>query len=125
MPFLRQACFKVKREDDVQKMMDAYSSLSKTNERVSKRHEARTCSYRTPDRSFYWEQNGKPYLLAVEPHATIADSRNQGYNFVATTQYASMDDIEYYDTDCEAHKQLKSTVRDLVEGPPLTLIMKT
>jgi len=69
-------------------------------------------------------QTGKRYLLTVDPRATIKDSRNQGYNFVATTEYASMDDLNYYDTDCEAHKKLKSTVKSLVEGPPLNLMLE-
>ena len=69
-------------------------------------------------------QDGKPYIQKVAPHKTIATDSpmSQGYNFVVTTQFASLDDLRYYDTDCGAHKKLKATVIHFVDGPPLGLM---
>jgi len=35
------------------------------------------------------------------------------------TKYASMEDVKYYDEECEAHKQLKAFATGKLEGPPL------
>ncbi len=35
------------------------------------------------------------------------------------TKYASMEDVKYYDEECEAHKQLKAFAKGKLEGPPL------
>ncbi|KAI9714331.1 MAG: hypothetical protein M1820_000292 [Bogoriella megaspora] len=70
------------------------------------------------------QKDGKPYILAVTAGRAVDDPRNQGYNFVAQTKFASLEDMRrYYDEDCEAHKALKATTKGKVELPPLTVYM--
>jgi len=37
------------------------------------------------------------------------------------TKFASMEDVKYYDEECEAHKQLKAFGQGKLDGPPLAL----
>lgn len=53
-------------------------------------------------------QDGKPYIVAAAVGASIPDPRNKGYNLSVKTTFASMDDMKYYDSECEAHKALKA-----------------
>ncbi|KAK0269942.1 hypothetical protein LTR35_014408 [Friedmanniomyces endolithicus] len=96
MPIQRITCFKIKNETDIQGILDQYEHLSKTN-----------------------QKDGKPYILETSAHKAIDDPRNSGYNLVAVTKYASMEDVKYYDEECEAHKQLKAFATGKLEGPPL------
>lgn len=46
---------------------------------------------------------------------------------VGMTKFKSMEDVKYYDEECEAHKKLKAYGRDLVEQPwqpPLTVFFE-
>ena len=52
------------------------------------------------------------------------DSRSQGYTIVSKTEFASLDDMRYYDTDCEAHAALKSHIKDVTCEGILTVYMK-
>lgn len=62
--------------------------------------------------------------MEVSPRQTINDPRNQGFNFVASTTFASMADFKYYDEECEAHKKLKAFAKAKVDGPPLVLFVE-
>lgn len=57
-------------------------------------------------------QDGKPYIVAAAVGQSFDDPRNKGYNISVKTTFASMEDMKYYDTECEAHKALKA-----VAGP--------
>lgn len=41
---------------------------------------------------------------------SIPDSRNKGFNLSVKTTFASLEDMQYYDQECEAHKALKAVV---------------
>ena len=46
-----------------------------------------------------------------------ADPRSQGYTLVSKTEFASLDDMKYYDEECKAHSDLKAFIKELtVEG---------
>lgn len=45
--------------------------------------------------------------------AADEDARSQGYTFVSKTEFASMDDMKYYDSGCKAHDDLKTFVKTL------------
>ncbi|KAK1076009.1 hypothetical protein LTR33_009329, partial [Friedmanniomyces endolithicus] len=81
MPIQRITCFKITHETDIQGLLDQYADLSKTN-----------------------KKDGKPYILETSASKAVDDPRNSGYNLVAMTKYASMEDVKYYDEECEAHK---------------------
>ena len=52
------------------------------------------------------------------------DPRGQGYTLAAKTVFTSLDDIKYYDEECEAHAALKAAVGPTVKGgPPLIIFM--
>ena len=38
--------------------------------------------------------------------------------------FASLEDMKYYDEDCEAHAQLKAAAKGKVDPPPLTMFME-
>jgi len=61
-------------------------------------------------------KDGKPYILAVDAGKAFPDQRSQGYTIVAKTTFASKEDMDYYDTECQAHKNLKATMSKLQEG---------
>ncbi|KAF2744046.1 hypothetical protein M011DRAFT_203571 [Sporormia fimetaria CBS 119925] len=68
-------------------------------------------------------KEGKPYIL--ESHATAAheDPRSQGFNFVAHLLFASKEDMDFYDNECQAHVDIKKKLTGKIGGPPLMLYM--
>ena len=62
-------------------------------------------------------QDGAPYILSLEAGPTEDDERNQGFTFVAKTVFKNKEDFEYYDKECEAHKEFKAKAKSLdVQG---------
>jgi hypothetical protein len=61
-------------------------------------------------------QDGKPYIVSVKAGPTIEDQRNQGYTLAAVSTFASLEDMKYYDTGCEAHDALKVEARQMHQG---------
>ncbi|TKA34094.1 hypothetical protein B0A50_00074 [Salinomyces thailandicus] len=98
MPIQRSTCFKIKSDEDIPHMLEAYKTVEQDNER-----------------------DGKRYILSAKARQIISDPRNGGYNFIALTTFASMDDVKFYDEQCEAHKKLKDFAKEKVGGPPLVL----
>lgn len=68
-------------------------------------------------------QDGKPYILRCVAGRTKDDERNQGYSLCAETTFASLEDMKYYDEQCEAHAALKTVAKDKVAPPPLMMYM--
>ena len=66
-------------------------------------------------------QDGKPYILSCEATKTMDDPRSQGYTLVARSRFNNLEDMKFYDEECEAHKQLKELAKGKIEPPPLTL----
>ena len=54
----------------------------------------------------------------------MADARNQGYSLAAQTTFSSLEDMKYYDEQCEAHAALKAVAKDKVEPPPLMVFFE-
>ena len=45
------------------------------------------------------------------------DQRSQGFTFIAKSEFASLEDMKYYDEECAAHQALKKGAMSLgVEG---------
>ncbi|CAI7665880.1 unnamed protein product [Penicillium discolor] len=84
-PIERITLFKIPNEADRARVLEQYKVLAKTA-----------------------TKDGKPYIIAAAVGASIPDPRNKGYNLSVKTTFASMDDMKYYDTECEAHKALKA-----------------
>ncbi|RMY81183.1 hypothetical protein D0864_08382 [Hortaea werneckii] len=51
--------------------------------------------------------------------------RRMANHISASTKFANMEDVKYYDEQCEAHQKLKSFAKDKVAGPPLVLHIET
>jgi hypothetical protein len=67
-------------------------------------------------------QDGKPYILYLSAGATADDPRAQGYTVAAKTEFASLEDMRFYDEGCPAHSRLKAAAKDLGHtAPPLTV----
>lgn len=53
----------------------------------------------------------------------LDDSRSQGWTVVSKTEFASLDDLRYYDEQCEAHAALKAAAKDYgIEGGPAGVV---
>ncbi|KAJ5102600.1 hypothetical protein N7532_003129 [Penicillium argentinense] len=96
-PIERITLFNVPKEEDRKRLLEQYKVLAKTATR-----------------------DGKPYILAAAVGESFDDPRNKGFNISVKTTFASLDDMKYYDTECEAHKALKA-----VAGPVKTDVLTT
>ncbi|PHH89370.1 hypothetical protein CDD83_6192 [Cordyceps sp. RAO-2017] len=54
------------------------------------------------------KRDGRPYILSLVVGAAEADARAQGFTLVSKSEFASMDDMRYYDEQCPAHAALKA-----------------
>ncbi|CAG7954105.1 unnamed protein product [Penicillium salamii] len=96
-PIERITLFKIPNEADRDRVLEQYKVLAKTA-----------------------TKDGKPYIVAAAVGISIPDPRNKGYNISVKTTFASLDDMKYYDTDCEAHKALKA-----IAGPAKEDVLTT
>jgi len=72
-------------------------------------------NYKTLSRSAV--KDGKPYILSLQAGPVFDDARSAGFTFVAKSEFKTVEDMKYYDNDCEAHKALKLNAKTLgVEG---------
>ncbi|CRG89249.1 hypothetical protein PISL3812_06285 [Talaromyces islandicus] len=62
------------------------------------------------------KKDGKPYIISVNAGPTIEDQRNQGYTLAAVSTFESLEDMQYYDTGCEAHDALKVEAKKMHQG---------
>ncbi|KAG6041323.1 hypothetical protein E4U41_004975 [Claviceps citrina] len=72
-------------------------------------------AYKTVDQTN--RKDGKPYILSLAVGLAEEDPRSQGYTVACKMEFASMDDMKYYDDICQAHQALKATAKAVgVEG---------
>ncbi|EWC44397.1 hypothetical protein DRE_01223 [Drechslerella stenobrocha 248] len=55
-------------------------------------------------------KDGKPYILSLSATKTKDDPRRKGFTLCAISVFASLDDMNYYDSECAAHQALKVVV---------------
>ncbi|KAJ5662747.1 stress responsive A/B barrel domain protein [Penicillium macrosclerotiorum] len=91
-PIERITLFKIPNEADQQRLLEQYKVLTKTA-----------------------TKDGKPYIVAAAVGLSYPDPRNKGYTVSVKTTFASMEDMKYYDTECEAHKALKAVAGPIKE----------
>ncbi|KAK6535811.1 hypothetical protein TWF281_000061 [Arthrobotrys megalospora] len=93
-PIKRVTMFKVPNESDQDTVLEQYKGLKRNA-----------------------LQDGKPYILSVSAGKTIAkdDPRSKGFNLFAITIFASLEDMNFYDTECSAHKALKAVAAGKIE----------
>ncbi|KAF2465431.1 uncharacterized protein BDR25DRAFT_306588 [Lindgomyces ingoldianus] len=68
-------------------------------------------------------KDGNPYISVAQATPTLDEPRNQGFTLVARTVFDSKEDMEYYDTACAAHGEIKALLKGKVAAPPCTLLM--
>ncbi|RHZ53983.1 hypothetical protein CDV55_100840 [Aspergillus turcosus] len=66
------------------------------------------------------KRNSEPYILAVQAGRTLPDARTKGYTLAVKTTFRNLDDMNFYDHECEAHKHLKSVAAPRREGDVFT-----
>lgn len=56
--------------------------------------------------------------MSANANAVIPDpaGRNQGFTVAANTVFSSLDDMKYYDEDCDAHKTIKAYLKPRIQG---------
>ncbi|OAK96505.1 hypothetical protein IQ06DRAFT_297206 [Phaeosphaeriaceae sp. SRC1lsM3a] len=69
------------------------------------------------------KKDGKQYIQTAAANPTYDDARSQGYTLVARTVFASKEDMDFYDNECEAHGAIKALLKPNVGGPPLVVYM--
>jgi hypothetical protein len=105
-PVERITLFNIPSEADQNRVLEQYKVLAQTARKV------RMPLNPFSRRARLTNQDGKPYILNAAVGRSVDDPRNKGFNISVKTTFASMDDMQYYDTECEAHKALKA-----VAGP--------
>lgn len=66
-------------------------------------------------------QDGKPYILSLKANKLYDDPRSNGYRFAAESTFETVEDMKYYDNECEAHTLLKKEIGPLSQGKPMTI----
>ncbi|KAK4168699.1 hypothetical protein QBC43DRAFT_309492 [Cladorrhinum sp. PSN259] len=93
----RTTMFKIPDESNQEKMVEAYRKLAKNQ-----------------------KKDGKPYILYACAGKADNDQRSKGYTVIAHMKFASLDDMNYYDNECQAHAALKKEGANLgVSEPPM------
>ncbi|OLN85745.1 hypothetical protein CCHL11_07770 [Colletotrichum chlorophyti] len=108
----RVTMFKIADEGQKQRLIEQYKVLGSSHKKVRFSFlsplifvNGNSISNPTP-----W--NGKPYILSMVVGPAMDDPRSQGYTLVAKTEFASLEDMRYYDDECEAHNALKVFVKE-------------
>lgn len=52
-------------------------------------------------------QDGKLYIQSLTAGIAESDQRAQGFTVVCRTEFASMDDMKFYDEECKASRELR------------------
>ncbi|KAF2136716.1 uncharacterized protein K452DRAFT_237027 [Aplosporella prunicola CBS 121167] len=94
-PINRVTLFKIPNKGDIPAILDKYTTLAVDA-----------------------KKDNKPYILSAKASQVIDDpaGRNQGYTVAAQTCFASLDDMKFYDEECEAHKAIKVFLKPKAEG---------
>lgn len=66
------------------------------------------------------DANGKSYILSLDAGIVEDPARAQGHTVIGTTEFNSLEDMRFYDEECQDHTALKARARELgLEEPPL------
>ncbi|KAF4457980.1 stress responsive A B barrel domain [Fusarium albosuccineum] len=70
------------------------------------------------------QRDGKPYILSMVAGPAEEGPRTEGYTFVNKTEFASMDDMRYYESDCPAHGEVKKVLGEITIDGMMTVFFK-
>ena len=60
--------------------------------------------------------SGKPYILSVSAGEAFPDQRAQGFTVAVVSVFSSVEDMVYYDNECQAHAALKAFAKTVHQG---------
>ncbi|KAK4947314.1 hypothetical protein LTR10_013682 [Elasticomyces elasticus] len=89
-PYIKRVTmFKVPKEEDIDAVIAKYGEMRSTA-----------------------QKNGAPYIFSNEASRVLnsSEERAQGFTVIAITTFDSMEDVEYYDKECAAHKKLREFI---------------
>lgn len=114
----RMTLFKIPRIEDQDKLLEMYRAMPQKALKVRSQMADPLPSFipLTDSTLLFSKQDGSPYIVSVKAGKTFADQRAQGYTIAVMTTFASKEAFEYYDTDCEAHKELKAFAASVHQG---------
>ncbi|KUI73450.1 hypothetical protein VM1G_09093 [Cytospora mali] len=70
-------------------------------------------------------KDGKPYIAYLCAGIAHDDARSKGYTVVAQSKFHSLEDMQFHDEGCPAHKEFKATAKDLGPlEPPLLVYLE-
>lgn len=120
-PVRRITLFKIPSESDVTDVLTAYDVLMATHLKVS----LLPPFFPLPHPTHVFLQDSKPYILtcAASRVYNASESRSEGYTVAVQSTFASREDVEFYDRECPAHKELKKTTTRVNRGL-CTLLME-
>jgi hypothetical protein len=114
----RTTLFKIPDTNNIQPILDKYSTLAQDAKKVhTHTHTLHVIIFFFSN--LWSKKNGKPYILRCVAGPVVNDPRSQGYTLAAQTTFGSLEDMKYYDEECEAHAALKAVAKGKVEAPPL------
>lgn len=58
-------------------------------------------------------QDGKPSILSLVAGTALPDERSQGITVVVKAEFASLDDMNYFDNDCPVNTAFKDWAKTL------------
>lgn len=121
MSYVRRiTLFKIPSESDIEAVLKAYDVLKQTNKKVM-------IPIPSLSRLLYEHyQDGKRYILSCDANRVYnhSEERSQGYTVAVQSTFASKEDVDYYDKECEAHKELKKVSTPAHKGL-CTLLMES
>ncbi|KAI8632996.1 stress responsive A/B barrel domain-containing protein [Xylariaceae sp. FL1651] len=93
----RITMFKLPSPEGQEKLIEAYNELIKQSKK----------------------EDGKPYILSMTTGKVMEDPRSQSWTVVNKAEFASMDDMRYYDEQCKAQAELKAKAKTFgISGGP-------
>ncbi|WZH40752.1 Stress-response A/B barrel domain-containing protein [Fusarium acuminatum] len=70
------------------------------------------------------QRNGTPYILSMVAGPVEDGPRTEGYTFVNKTEFANMEDMKYYETECPAHGEVKKVLGEITIDGMMTVFFK-
>ncbi|KAI0197922.1 hypothetical protein F4808DRAFT_437554 [Astrocystis sublimbata] len=70
------------------------------------------------------QRNGRPYILSMVAGPAEEGPRTEGYTFVNKTEFASMDDMKYYEGECPAHAKVLKVLGEITIDGMMTVFFK-
>jgi hypothetical protein len=120
-PIRRITLFKIPSESDISAVLSAYDVLMTTNLKVL----PSLLSPFFPSSQISTHQDSKPYILTCIASRiyNTSEARSEGYTVAVQSTFASKEDVEFYDKECPAHKELKKVTTPAHRGL-CTLLME-